>query len=147
VLAAFADEKPTKETHMKRQLKQTGILAAGLFCATQALASWTDVADEKELRAVQASSTFEGQDIYGRRFAAAFEQDGSARIEVDGSSMTAPWHFAAGGFCIQWQEGTECYRVQKGNASEYRTVRVRDGQAMPVFARQGEGPKLSALGR
>jgi hypothetical protein len=37
--------------------------------------------------------------------------------------------------------------VQKGNASEYRTVRVRDGQAMPVFARQGESPRLSALSR
>lgn len=133
---------------MKRQLKQTGILAAGLFCATQALAGWTDVADQKEIIAVQASSTFQGQDIYGRRFAAAFEPDGSARVAVDGTRMTAPWHFAGGEqLCIQWQEGTECYRVQKGEGSEYRTVRVRDGQAMPVFARQGESPELSALGR
>jgi len=73
---------------MKRQLKQTGILAAGLFCATQALAGWTDVADEKELRAVQASSTFHGQDIYGRGFTAAFEQDGSAKVDV-GGALTA----------------------------------------------------------
>jgi len=132
---------------MKLQLKQTGILAAGLFCATQALASWTDVADQKELREVQASSMFEGQDIYGRGFTASFEQDGSARIDVDGSSMAAPWHFANGGFCIQWQEGTECYRVQKDDGARYRTVRVRDGQTMPVLARQGDSPKLSALSR
>jgi hypothetical protein len=148
VLAAFADAKPTKETHMKRQLKQTGILAAGLFCATQALAGWTDVADEKELRAVQAGSTFQGQDIYGRGFSAAFEQDGTAAVSVGGASMTAPWHFARGEqLCIEWQEGTECYRVQRGEGSQYRTVRVRDGQEMPIFARQGESPKLSALGR
>jgi len=133
---------------MKRQLKQTGILAAGLFCATQALAGWTDVADEKELRAVQASSTFHGQDIYGRGFTAAFEQDGSAKVDVGGASTSAPWYFSGGAqLCIQWQEGTECYRVQKGDGSQYRTVRVRDGQEMPVFARQGESPKLSALNR
>jgi len=133
---------------MKRQLKQTGILAAGLFCATQALAGWTDVADEKELRAVQASSTFQGQDIYGRGFVAAFEQDGSAKVEIGGASMTAPWHFVGSGqLCIQWQEGTECYRVQRSDGSQYRTVRVRDGQEMPIFARQGESPKLSALSR
>jgi len=132
---------------MKRQLMKAGILAAGLFCTTQALAGWTDVAEEKELRAVQASSTFQGQDIYGRGFTAAFEQDGSARIDVDGSSMTAPWRFAGSGFCIQWQEGTECYRVQKDDGARYRTVRVRDGQEMPVLARQGNAPKLSALSR
>jgi hypothetical protein len=30
--------------------------------------------------------------------------------------MTAPWHFAGSGqLCIQWQEGTECYRVQRSD--------------------------------
>lgn len=133
---------------MKRQLMKAGILAAGLFCTTQALAGWTDVADRQELGAVQASSTFQGEDIYGRRFAAAFEQDGTAIVNFGGTSMTAPWHLASGGqLCIGFQEGTECYRVQKSDGSEYRTVRLRDGQAMPVLARQGDAPKLSALSR
>jgi len=147
VLAAFADAKPTKETHMKRQLKQAGILAAGLFCATQALAGWTGVADEKEMRAVQASSTFHGQDVYGHRFVAVFEQDGTALMQTNGSSMTARWHFARGDqLCIEWQEGTECYRVQRSDAQpEYRALRVRDGQEMAVLARAGR--RLAELSR
>jgi len=124
---------------MKRQLKQAGILAAGLFCATQALAGWTDVADEKELRAVQASSTFHGRDIYGRQFAASFEPDGTAQMQTNGSSMTIRWHFAGGDqLCIEWQEGTECYRLQKSDTQPgYRALRVRDGQEMAVLARTG----------
>lgn len=123
---------------MKRQLKQTGILAAGLFCATQALAGWTDVADSQEIRAVQASATFHGQDVYGHRFAAVFEQDGTAAVEIDGSSMTTLWHFAGDRLCIEWQEGSECYRLQKNDAQPgYRALRVRDGQEMAVLARPG----------
>jgi hypothetical protein len=39
--------------------------------------------------------------------------------------------------------------VQKNEAPDpaYRTVRVRDGQAMPILARQDRGRKLSALSR
>jgi hypothetical protein len=83
VLAAIADAKPTKETHMKRQLKQTGILAAGLFCATQALAGWTDVADEKELRAAGGLHV-PGPGHLRPRVRRAFEQDGSAKVEIGG---------------------------------------------------------------
>jgi hypothetical protein len=147
VHAAFADAKPTKETLMKQLLKQAGILAAGLFCATQALAGWSDVADEKELRAVQASSTFHGSDVYGRAFITAFEQDGTAMVEIDRSHMTIPWHFAGDRqLCLEWQEGTECYRLQKNDAQPgYRALRVRDGDEMAVLARRAGA--LAALSR
>ena len=105
------------------------------------------MADENELRAVQASSTLHGRDVYGRGFVAAFEQDNSAMVEIDGSRMTAPWRFAGDRqLCIEWQEGTECYRLQKNDAQPgYRALRVRDGEEMVVLARRASA--LAVLSR
>jgi hypothetical protein len=135
---------------MKRQLQQMAIFSAGLLCVTQALAGWTDVTEPEQIRALQASSAFHGHDVYGRRFVGHFDADNAGAIFVDGSRMTTLWHFnGSAQLCIEWQEGTECYRVQKsdGPQSTYRAVRVRDGQETPILVRQARPEALSALSR
>lgn len=135
---------------MKRQLLNMGILSAGLLCATQALAGWNDVTDPQEIRSMQATSAFQGNDVYGRRFVGTFDADQTGTTVVDGSSMATRWHFnGSAQLCIEWQEGTECYRVQKSEGVQptYRAVRVRDGQAMSVLARRERSTSLSALSR
>lgn len=131
---------------MKRQLQKMGALSAGVFCATQALAGWTDVADDQEMRAVQASSALHGRDIYGHRFVGTFDADGRATLIVNGARMSTLWHFnGRAELCVEWQEGTECFRMQKSDSPPpgYRALRVRDGQTMPILA---VGERLETLG-
>jgi hypothetical protein len=135
---------------MKPRLLKMGILSAGLLCVTQAFAGWSDVTDLQEIRSMQATSAFQGKDVYGRRFVGTFDADQASTMVVDGSSMATRWHFnGSAQLCIEWQEGTECYRVQKSEDVQpaYRAVRVRDGEAMPLVARQERSLSLSALSR
>jgi hypothetical protein len=49
--------------------------------------------------------------------------------------MRAPWHLNGNNeMCIDWQEGSECFRYQKsaGFEAQYRALRVRDNLVFPV---------------
>jgi hypothetical protein len=121
---------------MKRQLLQIGILSAGLLFASHALADWSDLTYERELRALHTNTTLKGQAANGDGFHGHFYEGGFGTMIVNGAKMRTPWHFNGNNeMCIEWQEGAECYRYQKSNAfkNEYRAIRVRDGLVMPVL--------------
>lgn len=120
---------------MKAQLMKIGTVSLGLLAASQAYASWSDVTFDRELRALHTNTTLKGQAANGDGFHGHFYEGGFGTMIVNGVRMRAPWHFNGNSeMCIEWQEGTECYRYQKSDAfkTEYRAIRVRDGLVLPL---------------
>lgn len=125
---------------MKSNLLKIGTLSLGLACASHASASWTDVTDARELRALHANTTLKGQAANGDAFHGYFYDGGFGTMIVKGAKLRAPWHLNGNNeVCVEWQEGAECYRYQRTGEFEslYRAIRVRDGLAMPVSVEKG----------
>jgi hypothetical protein len=120
---------------MKSNLMKIGTVSLGLLCASHAYANWTDVTYDRELRALHANTTLQGRAANGDGFHGHFYEGGFGTMIVKGARMRTAWHFNGNNeMCIEWQEGTECYRYQKSNAfkAEYRASRVGDGWVMPL---------------
>lgn len=125
---------------MKSNLMKTGALSLGLLCASYAYANWSDVTSPAELRALHVNTTLRGEAANGDAFYGHFYEGGFGTMIVKGAKMRAPWHFNGNNeMCIEWQEGTECYRYQRTGdfKTEYRAIRVRDGLTMPVSVERG----------
>lgn len=115
---------------MKAQLIKIGTLSLGLLAASQAHASWSDVTSAGELNALHANTTLEGGALHGH-----FYEGGFGTMIVNGAKLRAPWHLNGNHeMCIEFQEGTECFRYQRTGDFKtlYRAIRVRDGLAIPV---------------
>jgi hypothetical protein len=120
---------------MKAQLMKFGTVSLGLLFASQAYASWSDVTFERELRALHSNTTLKGQAANGDGFHGHFYEGGFGTMLVNGVRMRTPWHFNGNNeMCIEFQEGTECFRFQRNGdfATQYRAIRVRDGLEIPV---------------
>lgn len=118
---------------MKEQLIGIGALSLGLALApqAQAQASWSNVTNPAELKALHANTTLDGgAALYGH-----FYEGGFGVMRQNGAKLRAPWHFNGNSeMCIEFQEGTECFRYQRTGdfSTQYRALRVRDGLAIPV---------------
>jgi hypothetical protein len=120
---------------MKAQLIGIGTLSLGLLFASQAQATWSDVTHPRELHALHANTTLEGKAANGEGLHGHFYEGGFGVMRVGGAKMRAPWHFNGNNeMCIEFQEGTECFRFQRNGdfATQYRAIRVRDGLEIPV---------------
>ena len=118
---------------MKSNLMRIGTLSLGLLAASQAYASWSDVTQPAELKALHANTTLDGQAANGDAFYGHFYEGGFGVMRVNGAKMRAPWHLNGNHeMCVEFQEGAECFRYQRTGAAEYRAIRVRDGLAIPV---------------
>lgn len=120
---------------MKSNLMKIGTLSLGLLCATHASASWSDVTDAAELRALHSNTTLKGRGANGDAFHGYFYEGGFGTMIVKGAKLRTPWHLNGNNeVCVEWQEGSECYRYQRTGEfqSLYRAIRVRDGLAIPV---------------
>jgi hypothetical protein len=124
-----------EEATMTSNLLQLTALCFGLAFAAQASASWIDVTDAGELRALHSNTTLKGRAANGEIIHGHFYDGGLGTMIVDGARMRTPWHLNGHNeMCIDWQEGSECFRYQKTGESEvqYRALRVRDGLVLPV---------------
>lgn len=120
---------------MKANLLKLSALSFGLACAVQASADWSDVTDASELRAMHSSTTVKGRAANGETVHGHFYDGGLGTMIVDGAPMRTPWHLNGHNeMCIDWQEGSECFRYQKTGqpGAQYRALRVRDGLVIPV---------------
>ncbi|MGH8707763.1 MAG: hypothetical protein ACREVD_06855 [Burkholderiales bacterium] len=114
---------------MKAQL--IGTLSFGLLAASQAYASWSNVTNPSELKALHTNTTLHGGDaLYGHFY------EGGFGVMIDkGAKLRTPWHLNGNSeMCVEFQEGTECFRYQRTGdfKTQYRAIRVRDGLAIPV---------------
>ena len=120
---------------MKTKLLKISALSLGLACASQAPASWTDVTDASELRALHVNTTLSGAGLYGH-----FYDGGTSRIVTKNASLPGYWHLNGNNeVCVKSLAGAECYRFQKTGEFEtqYRAIRVRDSVAIPVRVEKG----------
>jgi len=120
---------------MKSNLIRIGTLSLGLLAASQAYASWSNITQPAELKALHTNTTLKGQAANGDAFYGHFYEGGFGTMIVNGAKTRAPWHLNGNHeMCVELQEGTECFRYQRtGEFSTHcRAIRVRDGLAIPV---------------
>jgi hypothetical protein len=125
---------------MKAKLLRISALSLGIACASQAWASWTDVTDASELRALYSNTTMQGRTAKGDGFYAHFYEGGAGLVVTKGASLPGTWNLNGNHeVCVKGMDGAECYRFQKTGEYEtlYRAIRVRDGAAIPVRVQKG----------
>lgn len=125
---------------MKSNLLKICTLSLGFACASQAAASWTEVTDPAELRALYSDTTMKGRSAGGEAFYAHFYDGGAGSVITKGASLPGAWHLNGNHeVCVQGMDGAECYRFQKTGEFEtlYRAIRARDGVAMPISLEKG----------
>lgn len=125
---------------MKSSLLKICTLTLGLACASQAAASWTDVTDPGELRALYSNTTMTGRTAGGEGFYAHFYDGGAGLVVTKGASLPAAWQLNGNHeVCVKGIDGAECYRFQKTGEfdTQYRAIRVRDDMAIPVSVEKG----------
>ena len=118
---------------MRTQLIKAGTLSLALALASQAYANWSNVTDPSELKALHTNTTLKGQAANGDAFYGHFYEGGFGTMIVKGAKTRAPWHLNGNyEMCVEFQEGTECFRYQRTGEFKtlYRAIRVRD--AIPV---------------
>jgi hypothetical protein len=129
-----------EEAAMQSNLLRICTLSLGLACTAQAVASWNDVTDPAELRALYSNTTMKGHGPNDEAYYAHFYDGGAGHVVTKGARLPGAWHLNGNHeVCVKCMDGAECYRFQRTGEFEtqYRAIRVRDGMAMPVSIEKG----------